>query len=78
MTHILDDDLQLRAVENDIFKGECLIGRIAALAAISSARGRTRQAGQARKALRLAAELLEPLYIIRERLRDPVRNRSAG
>lgn len=62
---------QLRAVEQDIFRGECLVGRVAALAAISSARGRTHQASEARRVLSaVAVELLEPLYAVRSRLRE--------
>jgi hypothetical protein len=62
---------QLRAVEQDIYRSECLVARVAALAAISSARGRTHQASAARRVLSsVAVELLEPLYAVRERLRE--------
>lgn len=62
---------QLRAVDEDIYRGECLVGRVAAVAAISSARGRTHQATAARGVLSaVAVELLEPLYAVRSRLRE--------
>lgn len=70
MTPTFRDQRHLMDVDEDIFRGECLVGRIAALAATSSARGRTDQARDARRMLTLAGELLEPLYAVRGRLRD--------
>jgi len=69
MTRTAQEASQLDDLEHDIFRGECLVGRVAALAAISSARGRARQAGEARRMMASLAELLEPLYAARRRLR---------
>ncbi len=65
-----DDDPRLRAVEEDIRFGESLVGRIAALAATSSAKGRACHAREARRLLATAEEILAPLYTLRNRLRD--------
>lgn len=70
MTRATRDQRQLLDIEEDIFLGECMVGRIAALAATSSARGRTEQAREARRMLTLAGELLGPLYAVRGRLRE--------
>jgi len=56
---------RLHAIEQDILVGERLVGCIAALAAFSSARGRTQQASEARMALASAAALLKAFYILR-------------
>jgi hypothetical protein len=69
MTRTAQEASQLVDLEHDIFRGECLVGRVAALAAISSARGRTRQAEEARRMMASLAELLEPLYAARRQLR---------
>jgi hypothetical protein len=69
MTRTAQEVSQLADLEEDIFRGECLIGRIAALAAISSARGRSLQAKEARRMMASVTELLEPLYTARRRLR---------
>ena len=71
MVNAVHAERPLRDVEADIFRGECLVGRMAALAAISSARGRPHQTGEARRMLAAVAEVLEPLYAIRNALRHP-------
>jgi hypothetical protein len=58
----------LRAVEEDIRLGERLIGRITALAAAGSAEGNAHRAGEVRRMLTTAQELLAPLYAMRSRL----------
>jgi hypothetical protein len=62
------NERHLQAIEDDIRLGKSLIGRITALAAIGPARGKTHRAGEVRRMLATAEELLAPLYVLRSQL----------
>jgi hypothetical protein len=62
------DAWPLQALEDDIRLGEALIGRITALAAAGSTKGKAQRAGEVRRMLSTAEELLAPLYARRSRL----------
>lgn len=66
----------LRAVEDDIRFGECLVGRMAALAAVSSAKGKAERAREVHRLLKAAEEALVPLYAMRGRLRNEITGRG--
>ena len=68
-----DKERHLRAVEDDIRFGECLVGRMAALAAVSSAKGKAERARDVHRLLKAAEEALVPLYAMRGRLRQELR-----
>jgi hypothetical protein len=59
----------LRDVEAQASRLECLVGHHAARAALASARGMAREAGEARRTLAVTAEVLDQLRGLRDRLR---------
>jgi len=70
MTETASVEPSLGAIEQHIREGECLVGRVAALAALSAARGRTQRARRARAVLVAAAALLKALHALRSRSRQ--------
>ena len=71
MTETASVEPSLGALEQHIREGECLVGRVAALATLSAARGRTQRARRARAAVLVAAAaLLKALHALRSRSRQ--------
>ena len=70
MTETAPDEPSSGTVEQHIREGECLVGHVAALAALSAARGWTQQARRAQAVLVSAAALLEVLHALRSRSRQ--------
>jgi len=70
MTETASDEPSSGALGQHIREGECLVGRVAALATLSAARGRTQQARRAQAVLVSAAALLQALYTLRSRSRQ--------